>query len=48
MEFNYSINIRELRIDGVFIKNFNCDTHFKIYDQIKFVQEIVKEIRIRI
>lgn len=48
MEFNYSINKRELRIDGVFIKNFNCDSHFKIYDQIRFVQEIVKEIRGRI
>ncbi len=34
-------------MDGVFIKNFNCDSHFKIADQVRFVREIVREMRAR-
>ena len=44
LEFDYSVNKRELRVNNIFVRHFNNHTDFKLYDVNLFGQALILKI----
>jgi len=43
--FDYSINLNEVRIENIYVKNINSDIYFRANDLNKFVEGLAQELK---
>ncbi|CDW89296.1 UNKNOWN [Stylonychia lemnae] len=47
-KFDYSVNINELRVEGIFVKQFNSDIYYKPSDVNLFVKSLLEQLKQRV
>ena len=45
IDFEYSVNKRELRVNNIFVRHFNTTVDFKLYDVNEFAQSLILKIK---
>lgn len=45
IEFEYSVNKRELRVEDIFVRHFNNSNEFKPSDIENFAQKIIEKLK---